>query len=145
MSHFFLSLFQLVRVFDVFSHRAGIRVALTAARVLADVRLSCDVRLHVLCSVARVVELFRATFVVAFVGLFTSVRTYMQFEVLKPRKGASASWILAPVWLFSGVTTKVSDQFISCIKWFPTSCTVLPEADVLVHGERVPAVQVYHK
>lgn len=145
MPHFFLSLLQLVCVLDVFPHRAGIGVALPAAGVLADVRFSRDMRLHVLRTVTRVVELFRATFVVTLVGLFTGVGTYVQFEVLEPRKRASASRILAPVRLFSSVAAKVCDQLVPGIKWLLTSSAVFPETDVLVHRECVTSVQVDHE
>ena len=141
----FLSLLQLVCVLDVLSHRARIRIALSTAGILAHVWLSCDVRLHVFCTVARVVELLRAALVVTFVGLFSRMRANMQLEVLQAGEGASARGILAPVWFLSRVAAEVSDELIAGIEWLPASCTVLPLADILVHGQGMISVQVPHE
>ena len=62
---------------DVLSHGARIGVCLVAARVLADVWLARDVRLHVLGSVAGVVESFPTSLVVTGVRLFSRVSPHV--------------------------------------------------------------------
>lgn len=141
----FLPLLQLVSVLDVLSHRAGISVALTAAGILAHVWFSRNVRLHVLSTVARVVELFRAAFVVAFIRFLSRVRTDVQLEILESRKRASASRVFALVGLFTSVAPQVSDEFIASVEWLPTASTVFPETDVFVHGDGVATVQVHYE
>ena len=132
----------LVSVLDVFSHRARISVALSAACVSTDVRLSRDVSLHVFGAVARVVEFLCAAFVVTLVWLFPGVRPYVQLEVLETGERSRARRVLAPVRLFSRVATEMRDEFVSRIERFFAPRTVLPETDVLVHGDRVSLVQV---
>ena len=141
----FLPLLQLVCVLDVFSHRARIRVALSTAGILADVRLSRDVRLHVFRTVARVVELLCAALVVTLVGLFPRMRANVQLEILQAREGASARGIFTPVRFLSRVAAEMSDELIAGIEWLPASCTVLPLADILVHGQGMISVQVPHE
>lgn len=135
----------LVSVLDVLSHRAGVSIALSAAGVSADIRFPRDVRLHVLGTVARVVELFRAALVVALVRFLSGVGPDVQLEILETGERPRARGVLAPVRLLSRVAAKVSDELVSRIKGLLSPRTVLPEADILVHGDRMPLVKVTHQ
>ena len=59
---------------DVFPHGAGVRVALVTPGDLAGVRLARDVSLHVLGTVASVVETLVAVLIMTRVRFFPRVR-----------------------------------------------------------------------
>ena len=64
--------------FDVLSHRTWVCVAFTTAGDLAGIWLTSDVCLHVLCSVAGVVEALAAFIIVAYVWLLPGVGPHME-------------------------------------------------------------------
>ena len=100
---------QLVHKLDVLSHGTRIRVGLAATQVLAHVRLSGDVRLHMLGSVAGVVESLLAAIMVALVWLLPCVGTDVQLEVFQPRKFALTLGKIALVRSLPRVASKVGD------------------------------------
>lgn len=76
-------LLKLVSKLDMFSHRAGVSVALATAGVPACIWLPCDVRFHVLCTIAGVVESLVAAVIVTYVWLLSCVCANVQLQVLQ--------------------------------------------------------------
>ena len=64
-------------VLDVFSHRARVGIALSAAWKFAGVRFTCDMRFHVLRPITRVVEAFVTPLIVTHIRLLSSVSSYV--------------------------------------------------------------------
>ena len=130
---------------DVFPHGARIRVALVTPGDLAGIRLACDVSLHVLGTIAGVVETLIAVLIMTRVRLFPRVGPDVEFEVLQPRKRSIAALHVTLVWLLPRVTAQVRDELVASIEGFHFPLAVFPEAAISDHGCRVSSIQVGHQ
>ncbi len=133
-------LLESVCVLDVLPHGAWVRVALPTPGIPAGVRLTRDVRLLVLGTIACVVEFLCAAWKVALVRFFPRVCPGVQLQVLQAREAPQARHYLALVGLLSGVAAEVSDQFVASIEGFELTGAILPQTHKLGHGQRVRPV-----
>lgn len=135
-------LLHLVCKLNMLPHGAWVGVAPPTSWMLAGIRFASDVRLHVLGSVACVVEPLATGLIVTDIGLLPRVRANVQLEILKPGEAAIASGDVAFVRLLSRVASQVSNQLVASVEWLHASAAALPLARVFDHGQCVFPIQV---